>query len=231
MENELHFSAEFGTEISALEHQPFLEGFNEHGVRVNKTQEGEIESVDAIWEAMEPGEPSKRNGVRITLEFLKSVSEKDYSGREPFMLAHSRDPLAQVGYVPHVWFSDRREKLMLMTRTPNTGATAKEDVIAEMTYDPPQLTDGSVSFQHQFTMEINDDGEPELVDGKLTEFSITPFPGGYDEGGLAAAFAEEATELAQEYAEQVDDEADGGTSYEEEASETPAPTSTETITF
>jgi hypothetical protein len=86
-----------------------------------------------------------------------------------------------------VWFDQTREKLNLMTRTYNTGAQTHDEIISRLTNDPPVLTDGSLGFGKHYEATKNEDGEIELIDGKIREFSTTPFPGGYDQGGLRAA--------------------------------------------
>jgi len=159
--------------------------FDEYGIRKNKDEEGDLKSVDAVFEAMEPGEPENRNGVRITKQFLQEVASKDYSKSEPpFMLDHSSDTLSKVGYVKEVWFSDVKEKLMLMARVFNTGSDTHDEVINRLTFKPPTITDGSVGFKNSYESTENSDGEIELTDGKIREFSTTPFPAGYESGGL-----------------------------------------------
>ena len=61
-------------------------GFNEHGVRTNTDEDGNIESVDVVYEAMEPGPPERRNGVRVTENFLRNLSDKDYTQKPPHLL-------------------------------------------------------------------------------------------------------------------------------------------------
>lgn len=195
IDEELAFSASFGNpEPAALE-----DGFNQFGVRENRDEQGELRSVDVNYEAMEPGDPERRNGVRITEEFLRNVGSKDYSGSEPFMLDHERSTLSKAGHVRKVWFSEEAGKLMVQSRIPNTGATTHSELIKRFTYEPPTVTNGSVGFGDSYEAVRNDDGEPELVDGTLQEFSTTPFPGGYDDGGLRAAFAEAATDAASQF--------------------------------
>lgn len=220
VEEQLEFSAGFGTPLDLD-----LDGFNDHGVRKNETDDEELESVDVVYEAMEPGDPEDRNGVRITREFLESVAERDYSGK-PYMLGHSNQPLDEVGKIQRVWFDDQAEKLMIMNRVFNTGAQTHDEVISRLTHEPPTMTDGSVGFGDQYEAVVNDDGEPELVDGEIREFSTTPFPGGYDDGGLGlpnAAFADAVTDAVE-----FDD------AGQEESAENPAfsdAVSTETISF
>lgn len=200
IEEELAFAASFGhPDTDAL-----AEGFNEYGVRENLDEDGNLRSVDVNYEAMEPGEPEDRNGVRITEEFLREVGEKEYSGEEPFMLDHTRETLSKAGSVRKVWFSDEAGKLMVQSRIPNTGATTHNELINRFTYEPPTVTNGSVGFGDSYTAVRNDEGEPELTDGRLQEFSTTPFPAGYDDGGLRAAFAESAVAAADSF--EVDDE-------------------------
>lgn len=174
-------------------------GFNEHGVRENTDGDGSLESVDVIYEAMEPGPPERRNGVRITEDFLGKVAEKDYDS-PPHLKDHDdQDTFSKIGSVQKAWFSDRLGKLMLMTRTPNIeGSSNHSEAIARYTHSPPSITDGSLGFGKNYEAIRNDDGEPEMSDGKFREFSTTNFPGGYDEGGVKAAFAEAVEEFAGE---------------------------------
>jgi hypothetical protein len=176
-----------------------LDGFNDHGVRENRDDDGNLESVDVVYEAMEPGPPENRNGVRITEEFLRTVAEKEYSQQEPYMLGHSDQPLDEVGKMREVWFSDSAGKLMVMNRVFNTGAATHDEVISRLTHTPPTMTDGSVGLGNNYEAVVNASEEPELIDGRIREFSTVPFPGGYDEGGVglpATAFAEKVLEKA-----------------------------------
>ena len=200
IDEELAFSASFGNpEAAAL-----ADGFNQYGVRENTDEDGNLRSVDVNYEAMEPGEPENRNGVRITEDFLRKVGAKDYSGDEPYMLDHTRKTLSKAGHVRKVWFSEEAGKLMVQSRIPNTGARTHEELIKRFTYEPPTITNGSVGFGDSYEAVRNDAGEPELVDGTLQEFSTTPFPGGYEDGGLRAAFAESAVDAAESF--EVSDE-------------------------
>jgi hypothetical protein len=194
---ELSFAASFGDP----DPNAIADGFNEFGVRKNLDENGDLRSVDVNYEAMEPGDPENRNGVRITEEFLRTVASKDYSGSQPFMMDHERTTLAKGGDVRDVWFSEEAGKLMVQSRIPNTGSRTHDELIKRFTYEPPTVTNGSIGFGDSYEAIRNDDGEPELVDGTLREFSTTPFPGGYDDGGLRAAFAEEAVEAAEEFAD------------------------------
>jgi hypothetical protein len=217
----LEFRAGFGfpTEVD-------LDGFNEYGVRKNFTDDDDLESVDVVYEAMEPGPPEDRNGVRITREFLETVANRDYGDSTPYMLGHSEQPLDEIGKVQKVWFDQSVEKLMVMNRVFNTGAATHDEVVNRLTFTPPTMTDGSVGFGNQYVAEMNEDGEPELIEGAIREFSTTPFPGGYDDGGLgvpSAAFSEAVEEAAAEF----DEGGDGNVSPPEGS----ADVSTETITF
>jgi hypothetical protein len=158
--------------------------FNKHGVRENY-EDNELKSVDAVYEAMEPGPPSRRNGVRITTDFLKTVARKEYDDL-PYLMDHEKSTLSQIGRVKDVWYDENAEKLMLMARTFNTGSPTHEEIISRLTFDPPTITDGSVGFGAEIEMSENDDGEQVLTDGRIREFSTTPFPAGYDDGGLRA---------------------------------------------
>lgn len=214
------------------------DGFNEYGVRENTDDEGNLTSVDVIFEAMEPGPPERRNGVRITEEFLQNVADKKYASDPPHLRDHEdKNTFARMGRVKDVWFDEQLGKLMLMTRTPNIqGSQTYSEAIARYTHDPPEITDGSVGFGNQYKAVRNDDGEPELVDGKLREFSSVNFPGGYDDGGIKAAFAEAAVEAVSEFDDVEDDTPSDGDSAENSATEseedaTFEAVSTETITF
>lgn len=224
--DELDFSAEeFVNRVG--------EGFNEHGVRKNYDEDEDgIHSVDVIFEAMEPGPPKRRNGVRITESFLRSVSEKDYSTDPPHLMDHrDKETFAKIGDVKDVWFSDRLSKLMLMARVPNTGAPTHTEAVSRYTFDPPSIRNGSVGFGDQYEARRNDDGEPELVTAKLREFSTVNFAGGYDEGGVAAAFAEEASDAVDaEFDDPPDEEPGDGDGGENSAAKTFS-VETETITF
>lgn len=160
--------------------------FNEYGIRENYNDDGELVSVDAVYEAMEPGPPSERNGVRITPEFLQQLAEKDYSGQAepPHLMDHTKKTLSQIGRVKKVWYNDETEKLMLMARAYNTGSDTHDEIINRLTFTPPTIRDGSVGLGDDYEFERNDDGEIELTDGRIREFSTTPFPAGYDSGGL-----------------------------------------------
>lgn len=179
-------------------------GFNDHGVRENVSDDGELESVDVLYHAMEPGPPDRRNGVRITSEFLSNVASKDYSSSPPFLKDHNKqDTFAKIGRVMNIEFAG--DGLWLMNRVRNIeGSTNHQEAIARYTVEPPEITDGSVGFGDDYTAVRNNDGEPELKDARLSEFSTTNFPGGYDDGGLASAFAEAIGDL--EYNDEPDDE-------------------------
>lgn len=203
-----------------------LDGFNEHGIRENRNDDGDLESVDVVFEAMEPGPPEERNGLRITSEFLQEVAGKDYSKGEPYMLGHSDQPLDEVGKLKEVMYSEQVDKLLVMNRVFNTGAQTHDEVINRLTHNPPTMTDGSVGFGNNYTAAVNADGEPELIDGKIREFSSVPFPGGYEDGGVGipdAAFAERVLDKA-------DAEFDDGANVTE-SPENLASANTETISF
>ena len=189
------FSASTPDEEINFSHSEFKDrvgdGFSEHGVRKNFDADGDLKSVDVIYQAMEPGPPERRNGVRITEDFLDNVAGKEYNN-PPHLKDHDdQDTFAKIGDVQTAWFSDRLGKLMLMTRTPNIeGSSNHQEAIARYTHDPPSIRDGSLGFGNNYKAVRNQDGEPEMKDGKFREFSTTNFPGGYDEGGVNTAFAE-----------------------------------------
>lgn len=159
------------------------DGFNQYGVREN-----EDGSVDVRFGAMEPGE---RRGVDITSEFLQRVTSHDYNGNIPMQMDHSQSQLANVGYVDpsKTAFNDM---LQIQAHVPNTGSSVRNDIIADFTHDPPQITDISVAFDPR-TIEVEPPSKrgeaPEFVDARFREFSLTPFPGGYDDGGLTPEFS------------------------------------------
>lgn len=193
---ELAFSAEpAGTDTIPEEFRDEVgAGFNEYGVRENTDDEGNLESVDVLYHAMEPGPPDRRNGVRITPDFLETVAEKDYSREPPFLKDHDKqDTFAKLGRVKTVEFAG--DGLWLMNRVRNIeGSQNHQEAIARYTVEPPEIIDGSVGFSDDYTAVRNENGEPELRDATLKEFSTTNFPGGYDDGGLATAFAEAAVD-------------------------------------
>lgn len=172
----------FNVEFNRPSQSILDDGFNEWGVREN-----EDGSVDVRFEAMEPGE---RRGAQITPEFLQNVIEHDYN-RIPVQLDHSDSQRANVGYIEPstLQFS---EKLALQAHVPNTGSSLRDDIIADFTHDPPQIQDISASFDPK-TVEVEPPdkrGEPpEFVDARLREVSLTPFPGGYDNGGITPEFS------------------------------------------
>lgn len=168
------------------------DGFNDWGVREN--DDG---SVDVRFEAMEPGE---RRGVDITPEFLQNVVQHDYN-KIPVQLDHSGSQRANVGYLDpkHLRFN---ETLMLQAHVPNTGSSIRDDVIADFTHEPPQIKDISASFDPKtLELEVPDKrGEnPEFVDARLREVSLTPFPAGYDNGGLTPAFSSAVEKAKLDY--------------------------------
>jgi hypothetical protein len=233
IEERLAFSASTPDGDIDFSHSEFEErvgtGFNEHGVRKNHDDEGNLESVDVMFQAMEPGPPEDRNGVRITEEFLDKVAGKDYQSRPPHLKDHEdKDSWARIGEVRTAWFSDRLNKLMLMTRTPNIeGSQNHQEAVARYTHEPPAIRDGSLGFGSNYTAVRNEDGEPEMRDGKFREFSTVNFPGGYDEGGVNTAFAEAIEEAEVEFDDPADDDSESG---ENSATEDFA-VETETIQF
>jgi len=178
-------SDEFGVSIEFASPEPSLldDGFNEYGVRENKDG-----SVDVRFKAMEPG---TRKGYEIGSAFLKNVASHEY-GKLPVQLDHSESQRANVGYITPDNITFQNGALFLQPHVPSTGSSVREDLLADFTHEPPQVTDGSVSFD-QKTVEVEppsgkEDG-PKFVDARLKEFSFTPFPAGYDNGGLTPAFS------------------------------------------
>lgn len=170
------------------------DGFNEWGVR-----EREDGSVDVRFEAMEPGE---WKGAEITPDFLENVVSHDYD-RIPIQLDHSQSQRANVGFVKpsNIGFN---ESVFLQGHVPNTGSTIRDDVIADFTHEPPQIQDISMSFDPR-TLEVERPqkrGDPvKFVDGRIREVSLTPFPAGYDNGGLTPEFSSAVERVKLNYAE------------------------------
>lgn len=159
------------------------EGFNKYGVRENGGG-----SVDVRFNAMEPG---TRRGIEITEDFLQNVVSHDYS-RIPLQLDHSKSQRANVGYIEpsNIQFNDGF--LQVQATIPDTGNSVREDIIADFTHEPPQIQDISASFNPK-TVEVEPpesrDDNPAFIDARFSEFSLTPFPAGYDNGGLTPAFS------------------------------------------
>jgi len=184
------------------------DGFNEHGVRVN-----EDGSVDVRFRAMEPGE---RRGMDVTEGFLTNVVSHDYTER-PVQLDHSKSQMANVGVIKpeNITFTDGG--LHLQAHFPNTGSSVREDVIADFTHDPPQIRDGSLGFDPE-SVEVKQPEKRgdniEFVDAEIREFSLTPFPAGYDDGGLTPEFSDavEDAVFSDGDSESDDDDADSAES-------------------
>jgi hypothetical protein len=183
---DLAFSASAYRPVSGA---PFdTDGFNEYGVRVNEEEDGSVESVDVIFRAMEPG---LRKEIRVTESFLRGVAD-DFSGSVPVQYDHDKSQRSNVGSVFAAWTSDA---LYLAGNIPNTGSTIRTDTIADFTHEPPAITDGSVGFGRDYEIDYNEAAdEYQFVSATLNEFSLTPFPAGYDRatGGLSPAFCEAA---------------------------------------
>ncbi|SEL17975.1 hypothetical protein [Haloferax larsenii] len=161
------------------------DGFNEYGVR-----EHDDGSIDVIFAAMEPGE---RKGIRVTEAFLRRVASHNYRDRLPLQFDHSRSQRANVGWIDpaNIKFADGF--LKVMAHIPNTGSQIRTDTIADFTHDPPAITDGSVGFDFRsikVERSNHPKDKPEFKDARLQEFSLTPFPAGYDNGGLSPQFSE-----------------------------------------
>lgn len=175
---------EFGInlEFTAPPEEALAEGFNRWGVREN-----EDGSLDVRFDAMEPG---TRRGFDITPEFLRRVTSHDYD-KIPLQLDHSKSQRANAGYIEPD-FLKFDDVMRVQAHIPNTGSSFREDIIADFTHEPPQIQDISVSFDPR-TVEVqrpDSRGEaPKFVDARIREFSLTPFPAGYDNGGLTPAFS------------------------------------------
>lgn len=189
IDERVSFGVEFGSALAGT--RP--EGFNKYGVRKNwatgddEEEDEYLESIDVIFKAMEPG---VRKGFEVTPEFLRRVAN-NFSNPIPMQLDHEESMLSNVGTINDARFSN--EFLTLMGNIPNTGNSVKSDIIADFTHDPPAINDGSVGFDSDITIQRNEDGDPKFVDATLIEFSLTPFPAGYDErGGLSPQFKKAA---------------------------------------
>lgn len=179
-------TATFGVTLGRPEPDYLGDGFNEFGIRENERDDGSLESIDVRFRAMEPG---VRKNIEVDEAFLSGIAE-GFSGPDPAMLDHDKSQLSQIGTVTDVVFTDA---LGLEVNIPNTGNQTKADVIADFTHDTPQITDGSVGFDPrtlEFGEPTTEDALARFVSGDFTEFSLTPFPAGYDEGGLSPAFSE-----------------------------------------
>ncbi len=192
----------FNTTLGPPTPSALSEGFNQYGVRENYDDDENLESIDVIFEAMEPG---IRRGVEVTPEFLNFVATNSDPG-SPVMLDHSSSQLAKVGNINEIKFSDNF--LRLKVNIPNTGSSVKTDVIADFTHEPPDITDGSVGFDRdsvEFTDPESDDAHARFTEAVLKEFSLTPFPAGYDNGGISAQFSEMVNEYRDESSGKADD--------------------------
>lgn len=161
------------------------EGFNEYGIRENYDGD-DLESIDVLFSAMEPG---IWKGVEITPEFLQDIANGSAEDAA-LQYDHSQSQRANVGSVVDSKFNDT---LKLMVNIPNTGSTIRSDTIADFTHSTgPQITDGSVGFDPQsleFAESEEEDAMAQFVDGNMIEFSLTPFPAGYEDGGVTTAFS------------------------------------------
>lgn len=175
------------------------DGFNKHGVRIN--DDG---SVDARFLAMEPG---IRRGAKITAEFLDSVAE-NATERVPVQLDHSKSQLANVGFIKPNNVKFGGNFLQLQPHFPDTGNSKRKDVLSDFKHDPPQVQDISVGFDPRSieldTSGVEDNKPPRFVNGQLREVSLTPFPAGYDHGGLTPEFSE-AVEKALSHCDDGED--------------------------
>ena len=169
------------------------DGYNQYGVRENYDDNEELESIDVIFEAMEPG---IRKGVEITPGFLQWVADNSEVG-SPAMLDHSKAQLSKVGNVTEHKYSD--DFLRLKVNIPNTGSSVKSDIISDFTHEPPDITDGSIGFERdtvEFSEPESDEAHARFDKALIKEFSFTPFPAGYDNGGLSPQFSEMVDEFS-----------------------------------
>ena len=182
IEAELSFSAAPATPGQTLS----AEGFNEYGVRRNLDETGQLTSIDVVYRAMEPG---LRKNFRITPEFLRGLVADFHP--VPAQFDHSASQRANVGTVTEAWYS--ADALYLSLNIPNTGSSIRSDTISDFTFEPPAITDGSVGFGNDYEIEFDEKaGEYLLLAGTFREFSLTPFPAGYDNGGVSAVFCDAA---------------------------------------
>lgn len=178
------------------------DGFDQYGIRRNYEDDGEtLESIDVIYNAMEPG---VRKGVEIAPEFLQSVAD-DASEGIPIQYDHSHSQRANVGYLKDVKYSEQSEFLKTMFNIPNTGSQIRSDTIADFTHSTgPQIQDGSVGFNPrtlEFTQPEADGADARFQSAELIEFSLTPFPAGYDNGGISPKFSEVMTDFTEDLPE------------------------------
>lgn len=169
------------SEFRQLTQEAVADGFNKYGVREN-----EDGSIDVRFVAMEPG---KRKGAEVTEEFLQKAAQKQY-GRLPLQMDHSESQRANVGYVDSSGIKFSGGVLRAEVHIPDTGSDFRQDVIADFTHEPPQITDISPGFDPRSIETERAGGDVRFVDGRLREFSLTPFPAGYDEGGITPEFSE-----------------------------------------
>lgn len=175
------------------------DGFDEYGIRRNYEDDGEtVESIDVIYNAMEPG---IRKDVEVTPEFLRSVAENAPTDI-PIQYDHSHSQRANVGYLNDIKYSESDEFLKTMFNIPNTGSQIRSDTIADFTHSTgPQIQDGSVGFDPR-SLEFAEPGAEEAAarfeSAKLIEFSLTPFPAGYDNGGISPKFSEAVTDFTEQ---------------------------------
>lgn len=178
--------ATFNIQLGAPTADLLEDGFDEFGIRKNQREDGSLESIDVRFRAMEPG---IRKEIEVDGDFLSGVAA-GFSEPLPAMLDHDHDQLSQVGWVNRVLYTDA---LGLEVNIPNTGSSVKSDVISDFTHDVPQIQHGSVGFDPatiEFAESEDESALARFASADLIEFSFTPFPAGYDEGGLSPAFSE-----------------------------------------
>ncbi len=206
--------AGFNVEFQRPEQDLLDDGFNEYGVRENYDGD-ELESIDVIYNAMEPG---IRKGVEITPEFLRTV-EGNTPDNVPIQYDHSHSQRMNVGYLKKIKYSDSAGMLRKMFNIPNTGSQIREDTIADFTHSTgPQIKDGSVGFDPrslEFSEPNSDEAKAQFTDGKIIEFSLTPFPAGYDNGGITPKFSQ----AVESFADKMEEQSDGGSQIVEAESQ------------
>jgi len=194
--------AGFSVELITPGQDSLEDGFNEYGVRENYDGE-DLESIDVIFNAMEPG---IRKHIEVTPEFLERIATKDNEGL-PVQYDHSHSQRANVGNLTATKFNG---SLKLMLNIPNTGSQIRSDTIADFTHSTgPQIQDGSVGFDPEsleFGEPEDDDAMARFVDGEMIEFSLTPFPAGYENGGVTASFSDAVDNFVESNSDQQEAE-------------------------
>lgn len=178
--------AGFNVQLNSPSTNDLDDGFNEFGVRENYDGD-ELESIDVIFDAMEPG---IWKGIEITPEFLRTLDSNTAEGM-PVQYDHSHSQRANVGTITQSKFNGTYK---LILNVPNTGSQIRNDTIADFTHSTgPKITDGSIGLDPrslEFSESEDDDAKAKFEYADPIEFSLTPFPAGYENGGVTAEFSE-----------------------------------------